>query len=57
MRSSQKTAIGNAKREGTSFYDGSVLKNPGPSDYKIPSIFGHSKRTMAVMMEQYQRRV
>jgi hypothetical protein len=51
MRKSQKASIGNSKREGTSFYDGQVLKNPGPSDYKIPSIFGHSKKTMAVMME------
>jgi len=55
MRSSYKAPIGNAKRKGIN--DGKGTLNPGPSDYKIPSIFGHSKKTMAVMMEQYQRRV
>ena len=31
------------------------MKNPGPSDYKIPSIFGSSKKTMAVMMQNSSR--
>ena len=47
MKASQKTIIGTARREG--IYD--LKKIPGPSDYKIPSIFGSSKRTMAVMVE------
>ena len=55
MKASKKACIGNATREGTSFYDGQQRKNPGPSDYKIPSIFGASKKTMAVMMEDFSK--
>ena len=30
---------------------------PGPQDYHIPSIFGKSKRTMALMMKESLKRM